>query len=49
MHKLVDSLITTMGDAYPELESQKEIIQKVILEEENSFLRTLATGMRMLA
>ncbi len=48
MYKLLPSLIDTMGDAYPELEKQKEIIGKVIAEEENSFLRTLATGIKLL-
>ena len=48
MYKLIPSLIDIMGDAYPELESQKELIQKVIHEEENAFLRTLATGIKLL-
>ena len=48
MFKLVTTLIETMGDAYPELESQKTLIEKVINEEENSFLRTLETGIRLL-
>ena len=37
-----------MGEAYPELEAQKELISKVIKEEEDSFLRTLETGIRLL-
>ncbi len=48
MFKLVTTLIETMGDAYPELEAQKTLIEKVINEEENSFLRTLETGIRLL-
>ena len=48
MYKLLPVLIDTMGDAYPELKNQQEIIQKVIHEEEASFLRTLATGIKML-
>ncbi|MDO5524317.1 MAG: alanine--tRNA ligase, partial [Bacteroidia bacterium] len=48
MYKLVPSLIEVMGDAYPELEAQKTLIGKVIQEEENSFLRTLETGIRLL-
>ena len=37
-----------MGDAYPELATQKVLIEKVIKEEEESFLRTLSTGIRLL-
>jgi len=48
IYKLVDVLIETMGDAFPELLSQKALIEKVIKEEEESFLRTLATGINML-
>ncbi|MEG1585375.1 MAG: alanine--tRNA ligase [Bacteroidales bacterium] len=48
MHKLIPVLIDTMGDAYPELIAQQELIVKVIKEEEDSFLRTLETGIKML-
>ena len=48
MYKLIPSLIEVMGDAYPELEVQKTLIEKVINEEESSFLRTLETGIRLL-
>jgi len=48
IHKLIPVLIATMGDAYPELQNQQEIIEKVIAEEEASFLRTLATGIKLL-
>ncbi len=48
MYKLIPSLIEVMGDAYPELEAQKTLIEKVVNEEENSFLRTLETGIRLL-
>ncbi len=48
MYKLVPTLIENMGDAYPELQQQQELITKVIKEEEESFLRTLATGMHLL-
>ena len=37
-----------MGDAYPELIKGKDLIQRVIKEEEESFLRTLETGIRLL-
>ena len=48
MYKLLPVLIETMGDAYPELVHQKTLIEKVIKEEEESFLRTLETGIRLL-
>jgi alanyl-tRNA synthetase len=48
INKLVDRLIDVMGDAFPELINQKDIIQKVIYEEEHSFLRTLEKGIRLL-
>lgn len=48
INKLVPVLIDTMGEAYPELVSQQDIITKVIREEEVSFLRTLETGIKLL-
>lgn len=48
MYKLIPALIDTMGDAYPELIQQQTLIEKVIKEEEESFLRTLETGIKML-
>ncbi|MFA6359121.1 MAG: alanine--tRNA ligase [Dysgonamonadaceae bacterium] len=48
MYKLLSALIEVMGDAYPELIAQKTLIEKVIKEEEESFLRTLETGIRLL-
>ena len=48
MYKLIPVLIDTMGDAYPELIAQQDLIMKVIKEEEDSFLRTLETGIKML-
>ncbi|MCD8136069.1 MAG: alanine--tRNA ligase [Parabacteroides gordonii] len=48
MYGLLPVLIETMGDAYPELVTQKTLIEKVIKEEEESFLRTLETGIRLL-
>ena len=48
MYKLLPVLIEDMGEAYPELKAQKELISKVIKEEEDAFLRTLETGMRLL-
>ncbi len=48
MYKLLPALIASMGDHYPELNDQKDLIANVIKEEEESFLRTLATGISML-
>ena len=48
MFKLVPVLVHEMGAAYPELEAQRELITKVIKEEEDSFLRTLSNGINML-
>ena len=48
MYRLVDTLIESMGEAYPELPAQRELIMKVIKEEEDSFLRTLENGIRLL-
>lgn len=48
MYKLINKLGEVMGNAYPELISQKSLIEKVIKEEEDSFLRTLETGIRLL-
>ncbi len=48
MYKLLPTLIDTMGDAYPELISQQALIEKVIKEEEDSFLHTLETGIKLL-
>ena len=48
IYKLVDVLKDTMGAAFPELVSQQTLIEKVIKEEEESFLRTLSTGIRLL-
>ena len=48
LYKLVDTLVEQMGEAYPELPAQKELIKKVIKEEEDSFLRTLDNGIRLL-
>ncbi len=48
MYRLIDILIDTMGDAYPELSTQRDLIAKVIKEEEDAFLRTLETGIRLL-
>jgi alanyl-tRNA synthetase len=45
---LVSALIRAMGDAYPELKGQQNLIQRVIREEEASFLRTLETGMKLI-
>ena len=48
MYSLLPVLIETMGDAYPELIAGRDLISKVMREEEESFLRTLETGIRLL-
>jgi alanyl-tRNA synthetase len=48
MHTLVPVLASTMGTAFPELNAQKDLIRRVIREEEQSFLSTLENGMRLL-
>ncbi len=48
MYKLIPALIESMGDAYPELAAQQTLVEKVIKEEEDSFLKTLETGIRLL-
>jgi alanyl-tRNA synthetase len=48
MYKLIPTLVESMGTAYPELKAQQTLVEKVIKEEEESFLRTLETGIRLL-
>ncbi len=48
INKLVSVLVENMGDAYPELKAQQSLIEKVITEEEQSFLHTLETGIKLL-
>ena len=46
--RLVPGLVEQMGGQFPELKAQQALIEKVIEEEEASFLRTLATGISLL-
>ena len=48
MYSLVPTLVEEMGEAFPELAAQKDIIMKVMKEEEDSFLRTLEKGISLL-
>src|SRR5664280_54293 len=48
MFRLVPVLASTMGNQYPELQSGKEQIAKIIFEEETAFLKTLGKGLKMI-
>ena len=48
MYQLVPALVRTMGKQYPELQSGKEHISKIIFEEEAAFLKTLGKGLKMI-
>ncbi len=48
IYRLLPVLIQEMGDAFPELPAQRELIARVMKEEEDSFLRTLEKGINML-
>ena len=48
MYRLLPVLIREMGEAYPELPAQRELIGRVMKEEEDSFLRTLEKGITLL-
>ena len=49
LYKLIPVLVSEMGEAYPELKAQRDLILHVIKEEEDSFLRTLEKGIDMLS
>ena len=46
LQKLIPLLATEFQDVFPELKAQQDFVQKVILEEERSFLRTLEMGLK---
>lgn len=47
-YRLVDSLVAAMGKAYPELARDKQVIEKILKQEEDQFSRTLSQGMKLL-
>ena len=49
MFKLLPVLVQEMGDAFPELKAQQELIARVMKEEEDSFLHTLERGINLLS
>ena len=48
LFRLLPTLVYEMGDAFPELKAQQELIGRVMKEEEDSFLRTLERGINLL-
>ena len=46
INSLVPTLVGQMGHQFPELQKQQDLIQRIILEEEQAFLRTLAGGIK---
>ena len=48
LNSLVPLLSAQFGDVFPEIKEQEDFIKRVILEEENSFLKTLETGLKLL-
>ena len=48
LYKLTDSVISVMGDIYPELKKESERTQKLLRIEEEGFIRTIETGLNML-
>jgi alanyl-tRNA synthetase len=48
LYKLLPTLVEEMGEAFPELKAQQQLIAKVMKEEEDSFLRTLDKGIALL-
>ena len=48
LYKLLPVLVEEMGDAFPELKAQQQLISRVMKEEEDSFLRTLSNGINLL-
>jgi len=48
IYQLVEILFEQMSDVFPEIKTQKSLVENVIREEENSFLKTLEQGLQLL-
>jgi alanyl-tRNA synthetase len=48
LYKLIDSVITIMGDQYPEIKKEKKRTKKLIKIEEENFMKTIETGLNLL-
>lgn len=48
LYRLIPTLVEQMGEAFPELARQQQLIEKVIKEEEEAFLKTLDKGMKLI-
>lgn len=47
-YKIVAALVEVMGEAYPELVTKQQLVEKALKEEEQQFARTLENGMAIL-
>lgn len=48
MHQLVPAVVEIMGEAYPFLQKQQDLVQQILMQEEEQFIRTLHQGLKLL-